>query len=220
MAQRLLKFAIFGNEYQIKKAIPIQKVLSYLSEKQAEVYMDRMFYDFLTQEQRLEMEIAGVFDGMDFQADCAISMGGDGTFLKAASRVGAKQIPIIGVNMGRMGFLADVLPSEIESALNSIYLGEYKIENHTVIQVEANGEPITGYPYALNDIAVLKRDIASMITIRTHIDGELLVAYQADGLIIATPPIISPTAAPSSCLKTTVFASHPSHPIASIFAPS
>lgn len=148
MAQRLLKFAIFGNEYQIKKAIPIQKVLSYLSEKQAEVYMDRMFYDFLTQEQRLEMEIAGVFDGMDFQADYAISMGGDGTFLKAASRVGAKQIPIIGVNMGRMGFLADVLPSEIESALNSIYLGEYKIENHTVIQVEANGEPITGYPYA------------------------------------------------------------------------
>ncbi len=187
MAQRLLKFAIFGNEYQVKKAIPIQKVLSYLSEKQAEIYMDRMFYDFLTQEQRLKMDITGVFDGMGFQADYAISMGGDGTFLKAASRVGTKQIPIIGVNMGRMGFLADVLPSEIESALNSIYSGEYKIENHTVIQVEANGEPITGYPYALNDIAVLKRDIASMITIRTHIDGELLVAYQADGLIIATP---------------------------------
>ncbi len=133
------------------------------------------------------MDVTGIFDGSDFQADYAISMGGDGTFLKAASRVGDKEIPIIGVNTGRLGFLADVLPSEIEAALDSIYTGSYKIEDHTVIQLETDGEPITGYPYALNDIAVLKRDNASMITIRTHINGELLVAYQADGLIISTP---------------------------------
>lgn len=187
MSQSLLKFAIFGNEYQVRKSIPIQKVLSYLSEKKAEVFIDRVFHEFLTRENQLLMDVTGIFDGDDFQADYAISMGGDGTFLKAASRVGDKQIPIIGVNTGRLGFLADVLPSEIETALDNIYAGNYKIEDHTVIQVEAEGEPISGNPFALNDIAVLKRDNASMITIRTHINGELLVAYQADGLIVTTP---------------------------------
>lgn len=187
MAQRLLKFAIFGNEYQVKKAGPIQKVLSFLHERQADIYMERTFHDFLTRERQIPLTETKVFDGSGFQADYAISMGGDGTFLKAASQVGAKQIPIIGVNMGRLGFLADVLPGEIASALDSVYRGDYLIEDHTVIQVETNGEPVTGYPYALNDIAVLKRDNASMITIRTHVNGELLVAYQADGLIVATP---------------------------------
>lgn len=187
MSDRPLKFAIFGNEYQVRKSAPLQKVLSYLKERKAEVYIERDFHEFLSRERQLLMKVTGIFSSRDFQADYAISMGGDGTFLKAASQVGDKQIPIIGINTGRLGFLADILPSEIETALDSVYARDYKIEDHTVIQIQSAGEPITGYPYALNDIAVLKRDNASMITIRTHIDGELLVAYQADGLIIATP---------------------------------
>ncbi len=187
MSSRPLKFAIFGNEYQVRKSVPIQKVLSYLSQKKAEVYIEHEFHEFLSRERQLMTEVTGTFDSRNFQADYAISMGGDGTFLKAASQVGDKQIPIIGINTGRLGFLADILPSEIETALDNVYAGDYQLEDHTVIQVESAGEAITGYPYALNDIAVLKRDNASMITIRTHINGELLVAYQADGLIITTP---------------------------------
>ena len=187
MSSRPLKFAIFGNEYQVRKSVPLQKVLSYLQERKAEVYIEREFHEFLSRERQLLMEVTGTFSSKDFQADYAISMGGDGTFLKAASQVGDKQIPIIGINTGRLGFLADILPSEIETALDSVYARDYKIEDHIVIQIQSAGEPITGYPYALNDIAVLKRDNASMITIRTHVDGDLLVAYQADGLIIATP---------------------------------
>ena len=114
-------------------------------------------------------------------------MGGDGTFLRAASRVGAKGTPILGINMGRLGFLADVLPSEIEGAIDGIFKGQFQIEKHSVIRIEAEGEPIEGCPYALNDIAVLKRDNASMISIRVCIDGEYLVTYQADGLIVSTP---------------------------------
>ena len=80
-----------------------------------------------------------------------------------------------------------MLPSEIETALDSLYAGDCLIEDHAVIQVEAEGGVLAGNPFALNDIAVLKRDDASMISIRTQVDGEFLVTYQADGLIVTTP---------------------------------
>ena len=100
---------------------------------------------------------------------------------------GPKQTPIIGINMGRLGFLADVMPSEVIEALDAVYKGHYVIDNHAAIMVQTEGELIVGCPYALNDIAVLKRDNASMISIRTSVDGEYLITYQADGLIVATP---------------------------------
>ncbi len=187
MSERKLRFAIFGNVYQAKKSVSIQKILSFLNERGAEVAFDREFYDFLTQGQRLGVKADLVFDDSDFDADYVISMGGDGTLLKAASRVGAKQIPIMGVNMGRLGFLADVVPAEIEQAMRSVYHQDYKIEHHSVITVKTDGDRLVGCPHALNDIAVLKRDNASMISIRTSVNDEYLVTYQADGLIVSTP---------------------------------
>lgn len=187
MKPRKLRFAIFGNIYQARKSASIQKVLSFLSERKAEVSVDREFHHFLTADLHLDVRADHVFDDDNFDVDFVISMGGDGTFLKAASRVGAKCFPIMGVNMGRLGFLADVGPSEIEQALLTIYRDDYKVEEHALIGVETTGGTIAGSPYALNDIAVLKRDNASMITIRTNINGEHLVTYQADGLIVSTP---------------------------------
>ena len=186
MTRQPLKFAIFGNEYQARKSTSIEKILDYLAQKGAEIYVENAYYEFLTRSQRIDVKAAGVFEDYNFDVDYVISMGGDGTFLKAASRVGAKGTPIIGVNMGRLGFLADVLPGEVEAALDSLYAGECQIEEHVVIQVEAEGGVLAGNPFALNDIAVLKRDDASMISIRTQVDGEFLVNYQADGLIVTT----------------------------------
>lgn len=186
MTRQPLKFAIFGNEYQTKKSTSIEKILDYLAQKDAEIYVENAYYEFLTRSQHIDVKAAGVFEDYNFDVDYVISMGGDGTFLKAASRVGAKGTPIIGVNMGRLGFLADVLPGEVEAALDSLYAGECQIEEHVVIQVEAEGGVLAGNPFALNDIAVLKRDDASMISIRTQVDGEFLVNYQADGLIVTT----------------------------------
>lgn len=186
MTRQPLKFAIFGNEYQAKKSTSIEKILDYLAQKGAEIYVETAYYEFLTRSQHIDVKAAGVFEDYNFDVDYVISMGGDGTFLKAASRVGAKGTPIIGVNMGRLGFLADVLPGEVEAALDSLYAGECQIEEHVVIQVEAEGGVLAGNPFALNDIAVLKRDDASMISIRTQVDGEFLVNYQADGLIVTT----------------------------------
>lgn len=186
MTRQPLKFAIFGNEYQAKKSTSIEKILDYLVQKGAEIYVENAYYEFLTRSQHIDVKAAGVFEDYNFDVDYVISMGGDGTFLKAASRVGAKGTPIIGVNMGRLGFLADVLPGEIEVALDSLYAGECQIEEHAVLQLEAEGGVLAGNPFALNDIAVLKRDDASMISIRTQVDGEFLVTYQADGLIVTT----------------------------------
>ena len=187
MSAKRLRFAIFGNVYQAKKSVSIQKILSFLNERKAEVSFDREFFDFLTKGQHLDVRADRVFEGNDFDADYVISMGGDGTLLKAASRVGAKQIPIMGVNMGRLGFLADVIPAEIEQAMKSVYHHDYKTESHSVITVSAEGGELKGCPHALNDIAVLKRDNASMISIRASVNGEYVVTYQADGLIVSTP---------------------------------
>ena len=187
MTSRKLRFALFGNVYQAKKSASIQKILSFLAERNADGYVEKEFYDFLTHNQHLRVDATEVIEGQDFEADFALSMGGDGTFLKTAHFVGDKQIPIMGVNMGRLGFLADVTPGEIETALKALYQGDYELEDHAVIQVETDGEPLTICPKALNDIAVLKRDNASMISIRTCVNGDYLVTYQADGLIVSTP---------------------------------
>ena len=186
MTRQPLKFAIFGNEYQARKSTSIEKILDYLVQKGAEIYVENAYYEFLTRSQHIDVKAAGVFEDYNFDVDYVISMGGDGTFLKAASRVGAKGTPIIGVNMGRLGFLADVLPGEVEAALDSLYAGECPIEGHVGIQGEAEGGVLAGKPFALSDMAVLKRDDASMISIRTQVDGEFLVNYQADGLIVTT----------------------------------
>ena len=187
MTNKHLTFAIFGNSFQPRKSQSLMRVLDFLRSKGASIIFDRTFYDFLTAGQNQELGNVGTFDGDDFNADYVISMGGDGTFLKAAVRVGIKSIPLIGINMGRLGFLADVLPGEVESALQAVLEGNYNIEEHTAIQISTSGGDFDGCHYALNDIAVLKRDIASMIGIHTSIDGSFLVNYQADGLIVSTP---------------------------------
>jgi NAD+ kinase len=135
----------------------------------------------------LEIKDATLFDGDHFEADMVISIGGDGTFLKAAGRVGRKNIPILGINTGRLGFLADVSPEEMEETFNEIHKGQYNVEERSVLQLSSNKKKMEILPYALNDIAILKRDSSSMITIHTSINDAYLATYQADGLIIATP---------------------------------
>ena len=187
MSTRKLRFAIFGNIYQPKKSVSIQKILACLSQHEAEAYIERNFYTFITEGQQLPLTDVKVFDNDQFEADFAISMGGDGTFLRTASVVGMKQIPILGINTGRLGFLADVNAQEIEHTISALHDEDYAVDTRAVIQVQTNGQPLQGYNCALNDVAILKRDNASMIAIRATINGEILTTYQADGLIVSTP---------------------------------
>ncbi|OYP75650.1 NAD kinase [Prevotella sp. P4-67] len=187
MAANVLRFALFGKEFQAGKTVSIHWLIDSLKARGAEIYIERTFFRYITSALGMEVEVSGVFDNYNFDVDFVISIGGDGTFLRAASMVGSKATPIIGVNTGRLGFLADIHPDEIDHAIAEIADGHYAVEPHAVIMVEADGEIIEGSPFALNDIAVLKRDNAAMISVRTCINGEYLVTYQADGLIVSTP---------------------------------
>lgn len=182
-----MRFAIFGNTYQAHKSFHAENLFRLLKQHHAQLSIQRDFHRFLTEELRLSLPPAQLFDGNDFDADMAISIGGDGTFLKAASRVGKKNIPILGINTGRLGFLADISPEEMEETFDEIYNNHYKIEERSVLQLRCNDEKLMKAPYALNEIAVLKRDSSSMISIHTAINGAPLTTYQADGLVIATP---------------------------------
>ena len=182
-----LTFALFGNVYQQSKSAAIGQVLQSLRTHNARILIDQEYHDFLLCEGLISQGDAATFTGNDFQADFAVSMGGDGTLLKTASRIRDKQVPILGVNMGRLGFLADVTPQDIDACINALYEGCYSVEDRALIHVETDGEPIKGYDCALNDVSILKRDTASMISIRASINGEYLTTYQADGLIVSTP---------------------------------
>ena len=191
MPKQRLCFAIFGNVYQQHKAAAVRQLLDCLARHDAQVFIDEEFHDFLISLGILEGgERSGRAEFSDFadipHCDFAISMGGDGTLLKTAHRVGSSETPILGVNMGRLGFLADVSASDIEAGIDALYQGDYSVEKRALIQVSDGTGPLTD-GQALNDVAILKRDTASMISIRTSINGEYLTTYQADGLIISTP---------------------------------
>lgn len=187
MTQRRLKFAIFGNTYQSKKSQPVEDILRALARHDAEVHINKPFHDFLTRVMRIRLGSAKPFAGNDFEADYVLSIGGDGTFLKTAACVGTRQLPILGIKTGRLGFLAGVQPDDAAKAIEALYTGRYATESLPVIQAHISCGNIQGPPFAINEIAVLKRDNASMITIKAWIDGEYLATYQADGLITATP---------------------------------
>lgn len=183
-----MRFILFGNTFQAKKSTHAGRIISLLQAQKNEIYIGEEFYHFLTEEQGMTIHPDGIVaPDDDFTADMAISIGGDGTFLRTASYIGHRGIPILGVNTGRLGFMTDVRPEEIDDAIHAILAGQYQVEERATLHVDAEGYKLNEYPFALNEIAVLKRDTSSMIGIRTCINGNYLTTYQADGLVIATP---------------------------------
>ena len=182
-----MRIGIFGSEYQLEKQSIIRRVFSKLVALGAEVYVDADFSDFLRDTFGFEPAVAGILSGDEFDLEVAISMGGDGTFLRTAARVNRQNIPILGINTGRLGFLADVGSTEVEETLEEVFKHYYRVEERTLLRLGTETRAYQGYNYALNEIAVLKRDTSSMITIHTELNGEYLTSYQADGLVIATP---------------------------------
>lgn len=182
-----MRIALFGNIYQTKKNIYVRAVLEALRRLHADLAMERRFADFVKSGLGIDVSDVSVFEKDQLEADMVISIGGDGTFLSTAAGVGARGIPILGINTGRLGFLADVSPDDVEQALADIWAGRYVVEQHSVIMVEKDGAPLAGYPFALNEVAVLKHDNSSLIEISTFLDGAPLANYMADGLIVSTP---------------------------------
>lgn len=182
-----MKVGIFGSQYQQEKQSIIRRVFSKLTSLEAEIYVDTLFHDYLLDAFGFEPPINGLLTGDIFDLDVAISLGGDGTFLRTAARVNRQNIPILGINTGRLGFLADVGSTDVEDTLEELFKHYYKVEERILLRLETASRAYKGYNYALNEVAVLKRDTSSMITIHTSLNGEYLTSYQADGLVIATP---------------------------------
>lgn len=182
-----MKVGVFGSEYQMDKQSQIRRLFEKLRVLDAEIYVDSHFYTFLTDILNYEPPASALLSEDIFDLDIALSVGGDGTFLRTAARVNKQNIPILGINTGRLGFLADVSNNEIEETLEEIFKNYYKIEERTLLCLHTEGRAFRGYNYALNEVAILKRDTSSMITIHTSLNDEYLTSYQADGLVIATP---------------------------------
>lgn len=182
-----MKIALFGNVYQEHKPEAIGGFIEIVKKQGAELAIHKPFYDFITGNLKLEIIPEEIIQDDDFTADIAVCMGGDGTFLNVAQIVGHKQIPILGINTGRLGFLASFSPEDMDKAIIDICNGRYGTEERGLLHISCDELDIEDYPFALNEIAILKHDIASMISIHTSINGEYLTTYQADGLIISTP---------------------------------
>jgi len=181
-----MKIGIFGNRKQNKSQI--KKIFDIMEQNQIEIYVHKKFHEYLVSELHLSYSFAGILqDDDNFILDIALSIGGDGTFLRTTSIIQKNDIPVLGINTGRLGFLADISIEDFEEVLQDLLLGRYRVEKRTQLMITTPNKSYKGYNYALNEIAVLKQDTASMILIHVNIDGEYLTSYQADGLIIATP---------------------------------
>lgn len=186
MVKRRLLIALFGNTHQTKKSHYASLVVQLFKEKGAEIFVEQDFYK-CAESKIGRFDDSHIFSMLDFDADLAVSLGGDGTFLRAARFVRNRGIPILGINIGHLGFMAEVNPEDIQGMINDICEENYVVERRSVIEADLSGGSLGIYPFALNEVAVLKQDISSMIKIRVTVDGEYMTTYSADGLIVATP---------------------------------
>jgi NAD+ kinase len=182
-----MKIAVFGNIYRTVLLAHVQLLFEYFKDKDVVLLLDKELYRFVSEDNQCYPDNAEVINDDCFEADLALSIGGDGTFLNTAARIGRKQIPILGINTGRLGFLADVSTDEIVPALDAILAKKFSIQERTLLYVETSDGTCFEYPYALNEVSVLKQDSSSMLSITASVNGEMVHTYHADGLLVATP---------------------------------
>jgi NAD+ kinase len=182
-----MRIAIFGNIYRTVILSHMEVLFTYFKDKDVRLLLDDKLYDFVREHSSCCTGNIEKIENDEFEADLALSIGGDGTFLNTAARIGRKEIPILGINTGRLGFLADVASEDIIPALDAVLSNKYIIQERTLLHVEASDGTTFDYPYALNEVSVLKQDSSSMMSITASVNGEMVHTYHADGLLVATP---------------------------------
>jgi NAD+ kinase len=186
-----MKIAIFGQFYQNATSPIIERLFSFLNKNQAELFVEEKFSAILV-ENKLIPDTYSKFNShkdLDKSFDMLISIGGDGTFLRAVTLVRNSGIPILGINAGRLGFLATVQQNNIENFLQLVLEKKYTISKRTLLSLTCSPkvDELKELNFAMNEVTVSRKDTASMITIETYLNGEYLNSYWADGLIISTP---------------------------------
>ncbi|MCX6187197.1 MAG: NAD(+)/NADH kinase, partial [Bacteroidetes bacterium] len=186
-----MQLAIFGRYFKDEKFTEIQHFFDCLEKKRIDFVIYRKYYeDCIKNGLRLHKEIKtfdSYSDFINYKFDYLVSIGGDGTILNSIEFVRNSGLPVVGINTGRLGFLAGVSAPQASKAIDDIEKGHYAIDSRTVLQLESNVEIFSGVKFALNDFVIHKKDTASMVTIHTFINGEFLNSYWCDGLIISSP---------------------------------
>lgn len=201
-----MKIGIFGKILKQSDIGFVKQLLALLLQRQHEIWVYQSYF--------LQLEEVGLTDQLksfeeaevksDF-LDCLFSIGGDGTLLHTVRFIKDSGIPILGVNIGRLGFLTGVVKGRVTEAIEALEQGNYLLDRRSLLQLNSNQPIFEDAPFALNEMTIQKKDTSSMVTIHTYVNGEFLNSFWADGLILATPtgstayslsvggPIIAPT---------------------------
>jgi len=182
-----MKIAIYSQYYSEKTIDAFQLLLKILLKEEIEIHIEHEFLNHV--KDSIKGTLVASFHDLDKNFDLLISIGGDGTILRAITYVKDLGIPIVGINTGRLGFLATIQTDDIKEAFKNILAGDYKISERSLLSIETSPEntDIKETNFALNEIAVSRKNTTSMITVDTKLNGEYLTSYWSDGLIVSTP---------------------------------
>ncbi len=202
------KVAIYGQYYSVDAEKEVLILLKTLKKNGIEVFFEKKFYQLLKDNDALKKDYKtyAKFTDLSNEFDVLFTIGGDGTILRAVTYIRKLNIPIFGINAGRLGFLATVQKNEIEKAVELLLKKEYTIQNRSVLEVATlpKSKGFKQLNFALNEVTVTRKNTTSMIGVKAHLNNEYLANYWADGLIISTPtgstgyslscngPVISP----------------------------
>ena len=184
-----MTIAIFGSPYPEHFSKYIQHLIKKLEAEHINLIIEEEFSIFLENNIRFNKSIStfNSYETLKNKADFLLSIGGDGTLLKAVTYVRESEIPIMGINTGRLGFISSISADQIDDAITDILKGNYKINERTLLQLSSDKNLFKEKNFALNEVAVSKKDTSSMIRIDAYVDDEFLNTYWADGLVVSTP---------------------------------
>ena len=183
-----MRIAIHGRDPQQKSTKLIESVVDYLSRQGVEIIVSEKFLHDVKSPLVRKHGIKSFGPDVSLKnVNFFLSIGGDGTLLESVTYVGKSGVPILGINTGRLGFLATISREGVRSAIDNLIEGTFKTDERTLLHLTSDPPLFTGTPFALNDLTIMKKDSSSMITVHVFVDGELLNSYWADGIVVATP---------------------------------
>jgi NAD+ kinase len=183
-----MRVAVHGKEFNRQLAPVIIGIFEVLTRHKIDIWVSSRFNQYLKPTAFKPFKYRLYEPGENLKnVNFMISIGGDGTLLECVTHIGKTEVPVLGINTGRLGFLATINKDETARAIEMVLEGAYTLDKRSTLKLETNAEIFGKLNYALNDFTVVKKDTSSMITIHTYIDGEFLNSYWADGIIVATP---------------------------------
>ena len=186
-----MTIALLGSKYPEHFKKYIQHLIKKLENEHVKLIIEEDFYSFLKKNIRFKKthQTFNTHEGLkgDDDTDFLFSIGGDGTLLKAVTYIKDSDIPILGINTGRLGFISSISADQIEDAVNDIIKNHYTINERTLLELKTNNNLFKETNFALNEVAVSKKDTSSMIRVDAFVDNDFLNTYWADGLVISTP---------------------------------